>query len=300
MSTPTKAYRAPDISRLIAGNKESPADRVFRYVLFAALCVGVIFIAVLLTTVVIDGWDRLDSRLFTNQPSQVSAENSGAQSAILGTIWVMSGTALLAIPIGIAAAIFLEEYGNPANKFFTFVEVNIANLAAVPSIIYGILGLGVIARGFGFGFTVATASITLALLVLPVVIIASREAIRAVPQEIRLGSLALGASKWQTTWRQVLPSAIPGMATGSILALSRAIGEAAPLLLIGAAGFIRFNPSGFDSAYTTLPIQIFNWVKDPREEFQTLASATIVVLLVLLLIMNSIAIIVRNRYTKKW
>jgi phosphate transport system permease protein len=289
-----------DLGRLLSGNRERPADRLFRYLLFAALSIGLIFIVILLTTLLIDGLPSFTPSLWQNQPSQVSAEGSGAQSAILGTIWVMVGTAIVALPLGIGAAIYLEEYGNPKSRFFTVIEVNIQNLAAVPSIIYGILGLGVIARGLGLGFTIATASITLALLVLPVVIIASREAIRAVPQEIRFGSLALGASKWQTTWKQVLPAAIPGMATGSILALSRAIGEAAPLLLIGAAGFIRFNPTGFDSAYTTLPIQIYNWVKDPREEFQELAAAAILILLLILLVMNSVAILIRNRYTRKW
>ena len=285
---------------LAAGNRERVADRVFRYALIAALLVGLTFIVVLLAFVLIKGWDRLDPRLWQNQPSARLPERAGAQSAILGTLWVMAGTAAVALPLGIAAAVYLEEYGNQKSRLFTVIEVNVQNLAAVPSIIYGILGLGLIARTLGLGFTVATASITLALLILPVVIIASREAIRAVPQEIRFGSLALGATRWQTTWRQVLPAAIPGMATGSILALSRAIGEAAPLLLLGAVSFIRFNPDSFLSDYTTLPIQIYNWIRDPREEFQVLGAATIVVLLVILLVMNSAAIIIRNRFQKRW
>lgn len=287
-------------SRLSAGSHERPLDRMFRYALLAALLIALAFILILLAFVLVKGWDRLDARLWQNQPSARFAEKAGAQSAIFGTLWVMAGTAALAMPLGIAAAIYLEEYANAKGKLFTFIEVNVQNLAAVPSIIYGILGLGVIARGLGLGFTVATASITLALLILPVVVIASREALRSVPQEIRFGSLALGATRWQTTWRQVLPAAIPGMATGSILALSRAIGEAAPLLLLGAVSFIRFNPDSFLSDYTTLPIQIYNWIRDPREEFQVLGAATIIVLLVILLVMNSVAIFIRNRFQKRW
>jgi phosphate transport system permease protein len=170
----------------------------------------------------------------------------------------------------------------------------------VPSIVYGILGLGIVARQFGLGSTVITAAITLALLVLPVVIISSREAIRAVPSSIRDGSMALGATKWQTIWKQVLPGAIPGIATGSILALSRAIGEAAPLLLLGAVTFVAFNPDSLTSAYTVLPIQIYDWIRQSRAEFQVLAAAAIVVLLAILLLMNSVAIYIRNRYQKRW
>jgi phosphate transport system permease protein len=297
---PTPAREPRDFAMVTQGQRERPADKLFRYALMASLAVALSFIVILLGFVLLKGWSALSLNLLTNQPSQRNASIAGAQSAILGTLWVMLGTAIFAIPVGIAAAIYLEEYANPIRRINRIIEVNVQNLAAVPSIIYGILGLGLIARGLGFGFTVLTASITLALLILPVIIITSREAIRAVPQEIRSGSLALGASKWQTTWKQVLPSAVPGMATGSILALSRAIGEAAPLLMIGAAGFIRFNPSGFDSAYTTLPIQIYNWIKDPREDFQALAAAAIIVLLAILLIMNSVAIFIRNRYQKKW
>ena len=177
--------------------------------------------------------------------------------------------------------------------------MSIQNLAAVPSIVFGILGLAFIARKLGLGFTVITAAITLSLLILPTVIIATREALRAVPQSIRFGSLALGATQWQTIWRQVLPAAIPGIATGQILALSRAIGEAAPLLLLGGSTFVTTNPTGLDSGYTVLPIQIYNWISQPREEFQTFAAATIVFLLVLLLAMNAVAIFIRNRYQKR-
>lgn len=284
----------------LQGKGQPIVDRTFRWLLFFCLAVGIIFLAVLLAYVVIKGWPRLDSRLWQNMPSIRRPENAGAQSAIFGTLWVTTLTAIIALPLGVAAATYLEEYANPNSKFQRFVELNIQNLAAVPSIIYGILGLAVFARFFALGQTVITASLTLSLLILPVIVVATREALRAVPQNIRHGSLALGATQWQTTWKQTLPASIPGIATGSILALSRAIGEAAPLLLLGAVSFITFNPTGLTSAYTTLPIQIYNWTKESREEFQILASATIVLLLVILLLMNAIAIYIRNRTQKRW
>jgi len=250
--------------------------------------------------VVISGAARLNGDLLTNFPSGIP-ENAGAQSAIFGTIWVIGLTGLMCIPVGVGAAIYLEEYADRERWWNRAIELNIQNLAAVPSIVYGILGLAFLVRGaFGLGQVVLAGAMTLALLVLPIVIIASREAIRAVPPSIREGSMALGATKWQTIRRQVLPGAIPGIATGSILALSRAIGEAAPLVLLGALTFITFNPEGLDSAFTVLPIQIFNWISRPQEEFQTLAAAAIVVLLVILLTMNAAAILLRNRYQRKW
>ena len=267
--------------------------------LLACLSVGVITLVVLLSYIVIRGWPRLDADLVLNMPSQVLPATAGAQSAITGTLWLMAFTALWTIPTGIAAAIYLEEYANPTARINRIIEVNILNLAAVPSIIFGILGLAFISRGLGFGPTILTGSLTLALLVLPTVIIASREAIRAVPRSIRMGSLALGATQWQTIWRQVLPAATPGMATGSILALSRAIGEAAPLIMLGI-GFVRFNPDGLMSSFTALPIQIYQWTTESRDEFKDLAAAASVVLLVILLAMNSIAIYIRNKTQKRW
>ena len=281
--------------------KGQPAvDRSFRWILLVCLSVGVVFLAVLLVYVTLKGWPRLTPALWENMPSFRRPENAGAQSAITGTIWVMGFTALFALPLGILAAVYMEEFANPASRFTRFVDINIQNLAAVPSIVYGILGLAIFARAFSLGQTVITAGLTLALLVLPVIIVSTREALRAVPQNIRHGSLALGATQWQTTWRQTMPASIPGMATGTILALSRAIGEAAPLLLLGAVSFISFNPTGPFSAYTTMPIQIFNWTKDPREEFQVLAAALIVLLLILLLAMNAVAILIRNRTQRRW
>ena len=284
----------------LAGRGTLLRDRVFMWLLFLSLAIGVLTLAILLIYVTVKGWPRLDIRLFTNMPSVRDAENAGAQSAITGTIWVISFTALIALPTGVLAALHLEEFARPDSRFQRFIEINIQNLAAVPSIVYGILGLAVFARALALGQSVITASLTLALLVLPVIIISTREALRAVPRNIRDGSLALGATEWQTAYRQTLPAAIPGIATGTILALSRAIGEAAPLLLLGAVSFITFNPDGILSGYTTLPIQIFNWTKESREEFQVLAAATIVVLLLLLLAMNFVAIWIRNRTQKRW
>lgn len=290
----------PTTTPSIAGGRRSLREIVFQASLWASLAVGIVFLVILLAYVTVKGWDRLDLRLLTQMPSIIDPAQAGAQSAIMGTLWVITFTAIYCVPTGVMAAIYLEEYAQPDRWYNRLIELNIQNLAAVPSIVYGILGLGVLARGFGFGFTVLTASLTLSLLVLPIVIISAREAIRAVPNAIRYGSYALGATKWQTVWRQVLPQAIPGMATGTILALSRAIGEAAPLLLLGGLAFVTFNPTGVMSPYTVLPIQIFGWISQSREEFQVLASAAIVVLLVILLAMNSVAIFVRNKYQRRW
>lgn len=296
----TQAPGATERPLSLQGQGESNADRVFRWLLLLGLVVAVSFLVTLLTFVILRGLPRLDSRIWQNMPTLRRPSLAGAQSAVFGTIWVVGTTAVISIPTGIAAAVYLEEYANPKRWYNRAIEVNIQNLAAVPSIVYGILGLGLIVRGLGLGFTVLAAALTLSLLILPTVIISTREALRAVPQSIRHGSLALGATRWQTTWRQVLPAAVPGIATGQILALSRAIGEAAPLLLLGGLAFVTFNPDGLLSDYTVLPIQIFNWISNPKEEFRVLASATIVVLLVLLLAMNALAIYLRNRFQKRY
>ncbi len=290
---------APEPVLSLAGKGESVGDRVFRYLLLTGLVVAIVFLVTLITFVILRGLPRLDSRIWQNMPTLRKPEMAGAQSAIMGTIWVVGTTALVSIPLGVAAAVYLEEFANPKRRVNRLIELNIQNLAAVPSIVYGILGLGIFVRGMGLGFTVLAAALTLTLLILPTVIIATREALRAVPQSIRHGSLALGATKLQTIMRQVLPAAIPGIATGQILALSRAIGEAAPLLLLGGLAFVTFNPDGLLSDYTVLPIQIYNWISNPKEEFRILASATIVVLLVILLAMNAFAIYLRNRFQKR-
>lgn len=273
---------------------------VFRMLLLGSLAVGLITLVALIVDVVVKGHTRLTETLLFHFPSS-NPEIAGAQSAIWGTIWVVGLCGLICIPVGIGAAIYLEEYANPERRVNRLIELNIQNLAAVPSIVYGILGLGFFVRGaMGLGQTVMAAGLTLALLVLPIVIISSREAIRAVPSSIRQGALALGATKWQMVRRQVLPAAVPGMATGSILALSRAIGEAAPLVLLGGLTFITFNPESVNSAFTVLPIQIFNWISRPQEEFKVLAAAAIVVLLAILLTMNAAAIYLRNRFERNW
>jgi phosphate transport system permease protein len=286
-----------------AAGKERAGDRlkarVFQALMFFSLALGIITLAVLLIQVLVEGWPRLDMDLLTHFPSRRPA-TAGAQSAIFGTIWLMGIVIATAIPLGFGAAIYLEEYADPKRWYNRLIELNIQNLAAVPSIVYGILGLAFLARGpINLGRTLLAGGLTLTLLVLPIVIISGREAIRAVPNSIRQAAFALGATKWQTVSRQVLPAAIPGMATGTILGLSRAIGETAPLILLGALTFITFNPDGLTSQFTALPIQIFNWISRPQAEFKDLAAAAIVVLLVVLLAMNSVAIWLRNRYYRR-
>ena len=275
-------------------------EQGFKVLIFSGLVIGLTTLLTLLTQALVKGWPRLNIDLLTHFPSSLPAL-AGAQSAIFGTLWVIGVVAFTAIPIGVGAAIYLEEYADRERWFNRVIEVAIQNLAAVPSIVYGILGLAFLARGYlRLGPVVLTGGLTLSLLVLPIVIIASREAIRAVPNSIRQGSMALGATKWQTVRRQVLPAAVPGIATATILALSRAIGEAAPLLLLGALTFISFNPNGLTSPFTVLPIQIFNWISRSQEEYHVLAAAAIVIMLVILLSMNGLAIWLRNRYALKW
>jgi phosphate transport system permease protein len=244
----------------------------------------------------------VDPAFITDYPSSV-AKNAGVRAALLGTIWLMGVVTLFIVPVGVATAVYLEEYADRERWYNRLIEVNIQNLAAVPSIVYGILGLAFLVRGpLNLGNVVVAAGLTLGLLVLPVVIIAGREAIRAVPPSIREGSMALGATQWQTIWRQVLPAAIPGVATGVILALSRAIGETAPLIVVGAATFVAFDPDLF-SQFTALPIQIFDWISRPSNDvndFAALAAGGIIVLMLLLLSMNAVAIWLRNRYEQKW
>ena len=301
----TGAQIAERASRRAVIPKASGRDRlwmrVFNALMFGALAISVLALVTLLFDVARDGLPKLSWDFLTSFPSRIIPENSGIQSAIYGTLWLMVVCAVIVVPLGIATAIYLEEYADRTKWYNRFVEVNIQNLAAVPSVVYGILGLAFIVRGpISLGRTVLAGGITLALLVLPVVIIVAREAIRSVPPSIREGSLALGATQWQTIWKQVLPGSIAGIATGVILALSRAIGETAPLLVIGAAVNPRFNPDGLGSAFTALPIQIFAWTQDPNRAFVDLAAAAILVMMVVLLLMNSVAIFLRNRYEQKW
>ncbi|HXS46700.1 MAG TPA: phosphate ABC transporter permease PstA [Solirubrobacterales bacterium] len=283
-----------------------PRGDVIRNVIFAGLLMLAILIALagliaLLVQAFAKGSSALSLDLFTNGPSSIRPESAGFRPAIIGSLELIAGVILFVVPIGVGAALYLEEYADKTRWWNRLIEVNIQNLAAVPSIIYGILGLGFIVRGpLDLGFVLAAGSLTLALLVLPMVIIAAREAIRAVPDSIRQGSLALGATKWQTIRRQVLPASIPGIITGIILAVSRALGEAAPLLLVGAAAFVTFDPEPFAGGYSALPVQIYNYATRSQEEFQALAAAGIIVMLVVLLAMNSVAIWLRNRYEQRW
>ena len=273
------------------------ADLLFQLVSMLTLAIALGALATLIYDVVSDGAGRLSWTFLNSFPSR-HAEDAGVYHALMGTIWVIALTAALALPIGVAAAIYLEEYGS-RSRTARFIELNIANLAAVPSIIYGLLGLGLFVRLMGMGQSVLAGASTLALLALPVVILSTREALRTVPGSIREGSYALGATRWQTIWNQVLPMAMPGVLTGLILALSRAIGETAPLITIGALTYIPFAPDTIWSKFTVLPIQVFNWVSRPQAEFHTNAAAAILVLLALLLSMNAIAVIVRDRYQRR-
>jgi phosphate transport system permease protein len=286
-----------------APSRRRAKDTAFRLALLAAVGISVALLGVLLVDVVADGMGRLDLDFITSF-SSISAEQSGIQAALWGTIWLMAVCALFIVPVGVATAIYLEEYADSNRWYNRLIEVNIQNLAAVPSIVYGILGLAFLVRGpLALGPVILAGGLTLGLLVLPVVIIASREAIRAVPPSIREGSMALGATQWQTIWKQVLPAAVPGIATGVILALARAIGETAPLIVVGAATFIAFNPEGLDSRFTAMPIQIFDWISRPSNDvndYKPLAAAGILLLMILLVAMNSVAIWLRNRYEQKW
>ncbi|MDP9376902.1 MAG: phosphate ABC transporter permease PstA [Actinomycetota bacterium] len=277
------------------------AEGGFKVLMYLAVGLAGLALVTLLVDVARDGWGVLSLQFLTNFPSRISPERSGIQSAIVGTLYLMVLTAVFVVPVGVATALYLEEYADPTRWYNRWVEVNIQNLAAVPSVVYGILGLAFIVREpLGLGPVLLAGGLTLGLLVLPVVIIVSREAIRSVPPSIRDGALALGATQWQTIRRQVLPGSMAGIATGVILALSRAIGETAPLLVIGAAASTRFNPQGVNDSFTALPIQIFTWTSQADRAFIPLAAGAILVLMVLLLAMNSVAILLRNRYEQKW
>ena len=275
--------------------------RAFKAALLLGLALALGGLVWLIVDALIEGGGRLSLSLIFDEGS-ANPEKAGLWSALLGSIYLIVGVIALVVPLGVGAAIYLEEYANKERWWNRLIELNIQNLAGVPAIVYGILGLAFIVRGpLDLGFILFAGSMTLALLVLPTVIIAAREAIRAVPSSIREGSLALGATRWQTVRRQILPASIPGIVTGVILAVSRAIGETAPLLLVGATVFVTFEPSFFDDkGYTALPVQIFQWVQRPQDEFRVLAAAGIIVLLGLLLAMNSFAIWLRNRYEQRW
>jgi phosphate transport system permease protein len=271
-------------------------DRLLQLAGILVLGLALVTLGALIVDVFSDGWGRLSWQFLTSPPSRFPAV-AGIYPQLLGSLYVMLVTAALTLPMGIAAALYLEEYGG-GGRVARIIEVNIANLAGVPSVIYGLLGLGLFVRWMNLGPSVLAGAATLALLVLPVVILSTREALRTVPMSAREGSYALGATKWQTIWHQVLPTSLPGIFTGLILAMSRAIGETAPLVTIGALTYIPFAPTGLDSRFTVLPIQIYNWVSRPQAPFLENAAAGIIVLLLLLLTMNSVAVVLRDRFQK--
>ena len=274
---------------------------LFFAVLLLAVGIALLGLAAVIIQSAIKGAPSFGTHLITDGPSTIFPEKAGFRPAIIGTLYLIGGVILFVVPIGVGAAVYLEEYANSERWWNRVIDLNIQNLAAVPSIIYGILGLAFIVRGpLDLGFIALAGALTLSLLVLPTVIIAAREAIRAVPPSIREGSLALGATRWQTISRQILPASIPGIATGVILALSRAIGEAAPLLLVGAATFVTFDPQPLSGGYSAMPVQIFNYALRPQDEFKVVAAAGVILILIVLLAMNSFAIWLRNRYEQRW
>ncbi len=269
----------------------------FTVLCLAAMAIPLGLLVLLFGQVLFDSLPRLSWDFLTSYPSR-RAENAGVLPGLVGSALLCLGTAAIALPVGVGAAIFLEEYGGN-RRLARVIELNVANLAGVPSILYGILGLAVFVRALELGRSVISGAATLALLVLPIVIVSSREALRAVPHGLREASLALGATQWQTIRRVVLPSAAPGIFTGAILAVSRALGETAPLVVIGAVAYVTYLPDSPRAAFTALPIQIFNWISRPQASFAHNAAAGIVVLLVLLLLLNSAVIILRDRAQRR-
>jgi len=270
----------------------------FAILCFLATALGIFVLAVLLIDIWRDGAHRLSLDFLRNGQSRFP-DRTGIKPALYGSLWVLVITAVVSFPLGVGTAIWLEEYA-PDNRWKKLIQTNIANLAGVPSIVYGMLGLAIFVRAMAMGRSVLAAGFTLALLILPVIIISSQEAIRAVPSSIRLGAYALGATRWEMIRFHVLPIALPGILTGTILALSRAIGEAAPLIVVGALAFVPLPPRGLLDDFTVVPIQIFNWISRPQREFQEIAAAGSIVLLVVLLTLNAAAIYLRNRYSRKW
>ena len=282
------------------GHRASVHDRrrriygtAFAWLCGAATLVGVVALVVLLLDVLVDGLGRLDIAFLSSFASRFP-ERAGVRAALAGSVWLLVLTTLIAFPVSVAAAVYLEEYAQKS-WITKAIQTNIANLAGVPSIVYGILGLALFVRALGFDRSILSGALTLSLLVMPVIIMAAQEAVRAVPQTIREAAYGLGATRWQVVRHQVLPMALPGILTGTILALSRAIGETAPLILVGAVGFVAFTPSGVMDEFTVLPLQIYSWISRPQDEFRELAAAGIIVLLLLLLSMNGLAIVLRNR-----
>lgn len=280
-----------------SARKNRIKDNAFKYFGIACTVFGLLMLAIFIGNILIEGLSRIDWQFITNFPSR-NPEKAGILPALVGTLWVMGLTALIAIPLGIAAAIYLEEYAKKS-WFYNLLEVNISNLAGVPSIIYGLLGLEIFGRIMGMGGSLAAGASTLSLLILPIIIVSTREALKAVPKSIKEASFAMGASKWQTVWYQLLPASFGGIITGVILALSRAIGETAPLIVIGALAYVTFLPANPTDKFSALPIQIFSWISRPQKDFAINAAAAIIILLLITFVMNGIALYYRNKWQKK-
>ncbi len=272
-------------------------DKVFKGLGITATFLGIVILAIFIGFILYQGMERISWEFVMSLPSRF-AEQSGIYTAWMGTVWVLVCTTLISFPLGVGAGIYLEEYGKK-NWWNTFLEINISNLAGVPSVIYGLLGLGVFVRMMKMGNSILAGSLTLSLLILPVIIVSTREALRAVPSTIKEASVAMGASKWQTIWHQILPASFGGILTGVILALSRAVGETAPLIVVGALVYVPFAPTSPLDEFTVLPVQIFNWVTRPQQEFVINAAAGIIVLLGITFVMNGIAVYLRNKWQSK-
>ncbi|MGM9987134.1 MAG: phosphate ABC transporter permease PstA [Bacillaceae bacterium] len=279
-------------------NTRLRTNKIFRAIFIGATLISLVILAVLLYRIFTQGFSGLSLDFFTNYASRRPA-NAGIKAALVGTIWLMVVTTPISLILGIGTAVYLEEYARQ-NALTRFIQVNIQNLAGVPSIIFGLLGLTFFVNGLGLGRSILTGALTMSLLVLPVIVVAGQEALRSVPKQLKEASYGMGATKWQTIYKVVLPYSLPGILTGSILGLSRAIGETAPLLIIGALSFVNYLPKGILDTFTVLPIQIYNWTTRPQEAFQEIAASGIIVLLIILLLMNSVAVLIRNKFNKRY
>ncbi|WP_051237909.1 phosphate ABC transporter permease PstA [Lacticigenium naphthae] len=290
-------------NKIIVPNEKQISKRILKNkfakgIFFAATLFGMVVLATLIIRILTQGIGYLNIDFLTNYASR-RPEDAGIKAAIMGTIWVMSITIPVSLILGVSTSIYLEEYA-PKNKFTRFIELNLANLAGVPSVVFGLLGLTMFVRFFQMGRSILAGGFTMALLILPVIVVASKEAIRSIPQEQYEAAYAMGATKWQIIRTVVIPAATPGILTGAILSLSRGVGETASLLMIGAMTFIAYVPDSVLDGFTVLPIQIFNWASRPQAEFQSVAAAGSIVLLLILIIMNSLAILIRNKYSKRY